>query len=313
MQIKKDAYHLLRRVTSQRFRQRAKGHVWQLRSRCAPLLKAWYGTYDTAALETELRNRLTDDFEILMVHSSISNLQPMYQGTARELLELLLRLVGSARTLAMPAFFFGSAELYNRDYYRKHPHFNVRSTPSQMGIVTELFRRRPGVVRSLHPTHSVCAIGPHARELTSNHHLSPWGCGELSPFGVMGRSQTTILGLGTEYFRTLTQVHAMEEILGDQFPVPRSPEEPVRVELVDQAGKMIPYEMSPPLLDQFTFKLERFRNFDRKGIAEWTFRGTNLYMTTARKVDAVIRSAALRGETLYVSRGSNFPNERLNA
>src|SRR5204862_4700898 len=121
------------------------------------------------------------------------------------------------------------------------------------------------------------------------------------------------LGLGTEYFRTLTQVHAMEEILGDQFPVPRSPEEPVRVELVDQAGKMIPYEMSPPLSDQFTFKLERFRNFDRKGIAEWTFRGTNLYMTTARKVDAVIRSAALRGETLYVSRGSNFPNERLNA
>lgn len=303
MSLKKDAYHLLRNLTSQRFRNQVKGRVWKLRSRFAPLLRASYGTYTSAELETELRAHLPADFEILMVHSSISDMQPMYQGTARELLEVLLRLAGPQRTLVMPAFFFGSPELYNRAYYRKHARFDVRRTPSQMGLVTELFRRWPGVVRSLHPTHSVCALGPLAKELVATHHLSSWACGELSPFGIMGRRKTAILGIGTEYYRSLTQVHAMEEILGDQFPVPREPEEPVRVELVDRTGAVMPYEMSRPLSHRFALKVERLEEFATPGdIAVWTFRGTNCYLLTAAKVDAAIRNAALRGETLYVDR-----------
>lgn len=300
MSIKRGAYHLLRRLTSQRFRQRVQARIWRLRSHAAPLLKARYGTYDTAELEAELRAHLPVDFDILMAHSSISDMHPFYQGKARDLLDLLLRLVGPERTLVMPAFFFGSAELYNREYYRKHPRFDVRRTPSQMGLVTELFRRRPGVMRSLHPTHSVCALGPLASELVATHHLSPWACGELSPFGIMGGRRTTILGLGKEYSRSLTQVHAMEEILGDRFPVPREPEEPVRVELVDHMGNVIPYEMSRPLSHKAVLRLERLRAFAGPGeLDEWSFRGTTLYVTTAAAVDAAIRNAALRGETLY--------------
>jgi aminoglycoside 3-N-acetyltransferase len=227
-------------------------------------------------------------------------MQPLYQGKPRDLLDLLLRLVGPERTLAMPAFFFGSAKFYNRDYYRKHPRFDVRRTPSQMGLVTELFRRRPGVMRSLHPTHSVCALGPLASELVATHHRSPWACGELSPFGIMGRRKTVIVGLGKEYSRSLTQVHAMEEILHDRFPVPREPEEPVRVVLVDHMGNTIPYEMSRPLSHKAVLRLERLRDFAGPGdIDEWSFKGTTLYVTTAAAVDAAIRNAALRGETLY--------------
>src|SRR5690554_8160890 len=35
--------------------------------------------------------------------------------------------------------------------------FDVVNEPSCVGILTELFRKRPGVVRSWHPTHSVAA------------------------------------------------------------------------------------------------------------------------------------------------------------
>ncbi len=303
LSIKKEAYHLLRSLTSQRVRQKVKGRVWQLRSRFAPFLKTLYGTYNTAELETELRTHLPADFEILMVHSSISDMQPMYQGTARDLLDLLLSLTGPERTLAMPAFFFGSAEFSNREYYRRHARFDVRRTPSQMGLVTELFRRCLGVTRSLHPTHSICAIGPLQKELLATHHLSAWACGELSPFGIMGRRKTVIVGLGTEYYRSLTQVHSMEEILGDQFPVPREPEAPVRVELVDSMGRVIPYEMSRPLSCRVVLKAERLGGFAGPGdVDEWSFRGTALYVTTATKVDAAIRHAAIHGESLYVSR-----------
>jgi aminoglycoside N3'-acetyltransferase len=255
-------------------------------------------------LEAELRAHLPDDFEILMVHSSISDMRPMYEGTAQDVVNLLLRLVGAERTLAMPAFFLGTPELYHRDFYRVHARFDVRRTPSQMGLVSELFRRSPGVTRSLHPTHSVCACGPLAHELVATHHLSPWPCGQLSPFGIMGRRKTAILGLGTTSYRALTQVHAMEEILGDAFPVPREPEPIVRVELIDRTATAIPYEMSRPLSRRFVLKLERLRNFaDAGDIDEWSFKGTSLYVTTAAKVDAAVRSAALRGQTLYVSNG----------
>jgi hypothetical protein len=134
----------------------------------------------------------------------------------------------------------------------------------------------------------------------ATHHLSPWACGALSPFGIMGRYNTVILGVGTEFYRSLTQVHAVEDILGQDFPVPREPEPVVRLQLVDRTGRMIPYEMSHPLSSQFALKLERLRDFTAPGdLHEWSFNGTRLYVTTAAIVDAAVRGAALRGRTLY--------------
>ncbi len=303
MSLRTEAFHLLKRATSERFRRRLKAQVWRVRSGLAPVLKARYGTYGNAELEAELRSRIPSDFEILMVHSSISDMKPMYQGSAVDLLQMLQRFVGPARTLAMPAFFFGSPELYNRDYYRVHRRFDVRRTPSQMGLVTELFRRSPGVLRSVHPTHSVCARGPLAAELIGTHHQSEWPCGAGSPFGIMGTHRTAILGLGTEYYRSLTQVHATEDALADQFPIPREDEAPVVADLVDGSGQVIPYRMSRPLSSRYVLKLERLRVFmEPEDLREWQFRGTRMYLTDAARIDAAVRAAAMRGETLYIRR-----------
>ena len=62
----------------------------------------------------------------------------------------------------MPAFFFGGPEADPAAYYLKRPVFDVRRQPSEMGLLSELFRRRESVRRSLHPTASVCALG-HSR------------------------------------------------------------------------------------------------------------------------------------------------------
>jgi hypothetical protein len=96
----------------------------------------------------------------------------------------------------------------------------------------------------------------------------------------------------------------MEETLGDKFPVQRErEEEPVSVELIDRTRNVIPYQMSHPVSREVIFKGERLRDFINPGdIDEWRFKGTILYVTTARKVDAAVRSAALRGQTLYVPR-----------
>ena len=300
MSVRHKAFHLLRRFTSQHQRDRLKARIFQARHAAGPLLKKWHGTFGNDELEGALREKMPDSFEILMVHSGVSYLQPMYQGDARSLLELMLRIAGPERTLAMPAFFFGTLELSNLAYYRKYPRFDVRRTPSQMGLVTELFRRTPGVTRSLHPTHSICALGPLANELCATHHLSPGGFGELSPFGMMARRKTTIIGLGVHDYRSLTQVHSMEDILGERFPVPRADEDPVQVEIIDQAGDVIRYEIARPLSPDFVLKTERLIEFvPEGGVVEWSFKGTNLYVAEAEKVNAAVKHAALRGHSLY--------------
>ena len=47
--------------------------------------------------------------------------------------------------------------------------WDVDNSPSNVGLITEVFRKRPGSIRSDNPTHSVSAIGAHAGELTHDH------------------------------------------------------------------------------------------------------------------------------------------------
>ena len=46
-----------------------------------------------------------------------------------------------------------------------NPMFHVENSACCVGILPELFRKRPGVVRSWHPTHSVAALGGMQRHL----------------------------------------------------------------------------------------------------------------------------------------------------
>lgn len=45
--------------------------------------------------------------------------------------------------------------------------FNPETEPSCVGILSNIFRKRPNVIRSLHPTHSVAAYGLDAIEYVS--------------------------------------------------------------------------------------------------------------------------------------------------
>lgn len=51
--------------------------------------------------------------------------------------------------------------------------------PSDVGLITEIFRLQPGSLRSDNPTHSVAARGKHAADLVSGHAT---GKGRYSPF-----------------------------------------------------------------------------------------------------------------------------------
>jgi aminoglycoside 3-N-acetyltransferase len=90
------------------------------------------------------------------------------------------------------------------------PVFHERLSPSITGRITESFRLRPSAVRSLHPTHSVAAIGPGAPEYCRGHEVYSTPCGRSSTHGrtVSASRQVPLVGVGLEAF---TLAHGIEE------------------------------------------------------------------------------------------------------
>ena len=301
-------YHLLRRTMSQERRSRLKRRIAHTRKRLAPLYRARYGTFGVEELRDELARHLPPDAEIVMVHSSLNDLQPMYTGGVKELLDALIELCGPERTLAMPAFFFGGqegdpaaqpyGELSACRYYRARPVFDVRRQPSQMGLLSELFRRRKNVRRSLHPTASVCALGPLAEGLVACHHLARTTFGEGTPFAFMAEKRTAIVGIGTEYFRSLSQVYAAEDLLGERYPLVLRPKT-IPIQLKDVDGTVHEYELRlrETAMQARAELLERLLGPDE--LIQWRFHGVPLFVTSAARVTEVLTDAALRGETIY--------------
>lgn len=90
------------------------------------------------------------------------------------------------------------------------PRFYVEESPSCIGILPELFRQRPDVIRSLHPTHSVAALGKDAEEFTKDDHLFDTPCARGSAWGKMLDRKGTIMLLGVDLRRN-TFIHGIEE------------------------------------------------------------------------------------------------------
>ena len=123
------------------------------------------------------------------------------------MIDALTSAVGSNGTICMPTLSYG--------YYtpRRPPDlFDPRSTPSVVGRIPEVFRAREGVSRSVHPTHSVAAVGTQAAALLRDHYLSDTPCGVHSPWGRIAAAggSVILLGVGT---KVCTMFHGPEEVV----------------------------------------------------------------------------------------------------
>lgn len=161
----------------------------------------------------------------LLVHSAMKPIGPV-EGGADAVIDLLLELLGSDGTLVFPTLTWDLVNAHQ-------PNFDVLNTPSTTGILTEIFRKRPKVIRSLHPTHSVAAFGPEAYNLTKKQLELNTPCSLESPFARLMRNGGFILFLGVDSnFNTC--YHAMEEEL--EIPGLLT-EETEKLMIIDQAGK----------------------------------------------------------------------------
>ena len=159
--------------------------------------------YMVSQIAAELRAAGLRPGGLLLVHSSLRSLGPM-PGGAATVVQGLLEALGPDGTLLMPALSYGRVT-------PEQPLFDVRFTPSNVGALPEYFRTRPGTLRSIHPTHSVCGVGRLAAELLDRHIEDRTPCGPRSPFHLLPEYGGQILMLGCG-LRPNTSMHAIEEL-----------------------------------------------------------------------------------------------------
>ncbi len=111
--------------------------------------------------------------------------------------------------------------------------FDSRTQSSCVGILSELFRQRSGVVRSLHPTHSVAAFGKDALSYVSGEEKATSPLPREGCWGKLLDRDANILFLGCT-LRSNTFIHGVEEWneIPDRVSAWTKP-----LTLIDQEGK----------------------------------------------------------------------------
>ena len=135
----------------------------------------------------------------VMIHSSLLKFGIIENGIEGLLKCIVESLVGDT-TILMPSFTFGFSE---------SRYWSAKNTKSEMGALTEFFRKQEGTIRTLHPFHSVVAYGAHSKDFSTCNSLSSFGKG--SPFEKLIDLNAYNLSLGTEFIGGATFVHHTEE------------------------------------------------------------------------------------------------------
>ncbi|MFC1713993.1 AAC(3) family N-acetyltransferase [Candidatus Poribacteria bacterium] len=169
----------------------------------------------------ELKKLGAEHGDTLFIHSSFKSLGPV-DGGAETVIHGLEDAVGAEGLILMPSFNLeGGRELRSKNW-------NMATTKSTVGWLTEYFRTMPGTHRSDHYSHSVAARGKGAKALVSEHRcmegmkspwdMESWGCtyGSRSPMiKAYNDPRGKLLMLGVDYGSS-TYCHVAETMYWDR-------------------------------------------------------------------------------------------------
>ncbi len=232
--------HFIKKIIPENLKKR-------YRAAQAAKLKAYVSSLPILSA-ADFRNILLDNLgiekeDVVFVHSSLDQLNldfPFY-----ETLNILMDAVGEKGTLLFPTY----PPVTSYEFLKTGQIFNIKRTPSYTGILSEFARRHSQSIRSLHPTKSVAAIGPLAKELTVNHPDSPYPYDTNSPYYKIFDHKAKIIGVGvmTTY---LSAVHTVDDYLKEKFPV-----NPYHPELFN--AKCIDYDKSVRIVDTYAHDMKK--------------------------------------------------------
>jgi aminoglycoside 3-N-acetyltransferase len=115
--------------------------------------------------------------DIVGVHSSLSSFGRV-EGGADAIIDALIETVGEQGNIVMSTHSANLSEdkrtpeekAMGVSWLCKILPYDPNMTPVRTGIIPETFRKRKGVIRGSHPSNSVAALGPKAKELSEGWH-----------------------------------------------------------------------------------------------------------------------------------------------
>lgn len=140
--------------------------------------------YDDNDLIEALLSLGIEKGDTLIVHSQWRSFYGYRQGSPEALVLLLMQLVGPDGNVLMPA------------YGANKTRFDVGSTASGAGVLSEVFRMMPGVERAAIPHFSLAGIGPDVPLFFSQSEQCSYGFDESSPYSLASNAGAKILLLG---------------------------------------------------------------------------------------------------------------------
>ena len=153
-----------------------------------------------------LRSIGIEEGDVLFIHSDVTVFGRLALTDKKTflltLLDVFKRSVGRSGTIVMPTFTFS---------WGKGLPFDVVKSRSEVGSLTEFFRRESGVVRSVQPMHSVAAWGARADEVVKVG-KDTFGAGSV--FDILHKLNAKILlfGVDLEYCTYLIYVEQMHDV-----------------------------------------------------------------------------------------------------
>ncbi|MCE5323962.1 AAC(3) family N-acetyltransferase [bacterium] len=135
--------------------------------------------------------------DVVVVHSSLSSFGNV-DGGADTVIDALLDVIGEQGTLVVPTYTYGLDI------------FDPQTSTSLCGAITEAVRMHPNALRSLHPTHSIAAIGALADMITTGHEkVHSFARGSALFNALQSRAKVLLLGVS---HTSNSMIHVAEEI-----------------------------------------------------------------------------------------------------
>ncbi|WP_237489221.1 AAC(3) family N-acetyltransferase [Muribaculum intestinale] len=171
----------------------------------------YHTKYDADSLIEKMKELGMKEGSVVCIHASMMQFYN-YIGSAEELIDKILSVLGPEGTLMMPAF-----PPKPKGGYDKYV-FNPNTDKTAAGHLAEVFRNYPGVKRSLNVHHSVCAIGKYADYLTKDHTNGVNCWDETSPWFRICELNGLVFNLGLPRSYMGTFHHCVEGILYKEHP-----------------------------------------------------------------------------------------------
>jgi len=143
--------------------------------------------------------------QVLLVHSSFKSFGGV-EGGPQTVIDALLHVLGDQGTLIVPRF--------NFDFSSNGTSWDIRNTPSHMGIISEFVRTDPRSLSVFHPIYSFSIIGKYAKRLTEKKYKGSYSSDSI--FHQLRVLNAKILQIDLVY-KGATMIHHVEEMVGVDY------------------------------------------------------------------------------------------------